>query len=82
MLMLLMGVLAALIGGSAALSRHDVQERPKGQYEMPQTMLGGGSYSQAVSMEPFSELKYRHIVRQLTTTAAVRRPWSPSSSST
>ena len=37
MLMLLMGVLAALIGGSAALSRHDVQERPKGQYEAAAT---------------------------------------------
>jgi len=64
MLMLLMGVLAALIGGSAALSRNEVEDRPKGQYEMPQTILGGGAYSQAVSMEPYSELKYRHIVRQ------------------
>lgn len=64
MLMLLMGVLAALIGGSAALSRNEVEDRPKGQYEMPQTMLGGGAYTQSVSMEPYSELKYRHIVRQ------------------
>jgi predicted double-glycine peptidase len=64
MLMLLMSVLAIAVGGAGLLSRHDVQERPKGQFEMPQTMLGGGSYTQDVSMEPFSELKYRHIVRQ------------------
>lgn len=62
--MLLMGVLAALIGGSAALSRHEVADRPKDQFEMPQTLLGGGAYTQSVSLEPFSELKYKHIVRQ------------------
>jgi predicted double-glycine peptidase len=64
MLMLLMGVIAALVGGAGVLSRHEVQDRPKDQFEMPQTMLGGGAYSQAVTMEPFSELKYKHIVRQ------------------
>jgi len=64
MLMLLMTVLAAAIGGAGLLSRHDVQERPRDQFAMPQTLLGGGSYSQDVSLEPFSELKYRHIVRQ------------------
>lgn len=64
MLMILLGVVAALIGGAGALSRHTPQDRPQGQYEMPQSMLGGGSYSQPVQMEPFSELKYRHIVRQ------------------
>ncbi|AXA92054.1 C39 family peptidase [Massilia sp. YMA4] len=64
MLMLLMSVLAIAVGGAGLLSRHEVRERPKGQFEMPQTMLGGGSYSQDVSIEPFSELKYRHIVRQ------------------
>ncbi|AKU24870.1 C39 family peptidase [Massilia sp. MB5] len=64
MLMLLMGVLAVLIGGAGALERHEVKDRPQGQFEMPQNLLGGGSYNQAVTMEPFSELKYRHIVRQ------------------
>lgn len=64
MLMILLGVLAALIGGAGVMSRHEVQDRPQGQFEMPQTMLGGGSYNQAVTMEPFSELKYKHIVRQ------------------
>jgi predicted double-glycine peptidase len=64
MLMLLLGVVAALIGGAGVLSRHAPQDRPQGQYEMPQALLGGGAYSQAVTMEPHMQLKYRHIVRQ------------------
>ncbi|SFL96353.1 hypothetical protein SAMN02982985_02144 [Rugamonas rubra] len=64
MLMLLLGVVAAIIGGAGVMSRHEPQDRPQGQFEMPQTMLGGGQYSQSVTLEPFSELKYRHIVRQ------------------
>jgi predicted double-glycine peptidase len=64
MLALLIGALAIAIGGAGMLSRHDVQERPKGQFAVPQTLLGTGSYSQDVTLEPFSELKYRHIVRQ------------------
>lgn len=62
--MILLGLLAALIAGAGVLERHTPLDRPKGQYEMPQPLLGGGSYSQAVQMEPYAELKYRHIVRQ------------------
>jgi predicted double-glycine peptidase len=64
MLMILLGVLASIIGGAGYLSQHEAQDRPKGQFEMPQTLLGGGSYVQSVTMEPFSELKYKNIVRQ------------------
>lgn len=64
MLMILLGVLAFAIGGAGAVSRHEPQDRPKDQFEMPQSLLGGGHYNQSVAMEPFSELKYRHIVRQ------------------
>ncbi|HAT33458.1 MAG TPA: peptidase C39 family protein [Janthinobacterium sp.] len=64
MLMILLGVVAALITGAGYMERHTPLDRPKGQYEMPQSMLGGGNYSQAVGMEPYSELKYRHIVHQ------------------
>jgi predicted double-glycine peptidase len=64
MLALLLGVLAAIIGGSGVMSRHEPQDRPRDQYEMPQTLLGGGAYVQSVKLEPFSELKYKHIVRQ------------------
>ncbi|MEC5163105.1 uncharacterized protein ACFDR9_004243 [Janthinobacterium sp. CG_23.3] len=64
MMMILLGVLAALIAGAGVVERHTPLDRPKGQYQMPQPLLGGGAYSQAVRMEPYSELKYRHIVRQ------------------
>lgn len=64
MLALLLGVLAAIIGGAGVMSRHEPQDRPRDQYEMPQTLLGGGAYVQSVKLEPFSELKYKHIVRQ------------------
>jgi predicted double-glycine peptidase len=64
MLMLLMGVIAALIGGAGVLSRHEVADRPKDQYEIPQSLVGGGAYASEVTIEPYSELKYKHIVRQ------------------
>jgi len=64
MLMILLGVVAALISGAGVMSRHEPQDRPKGQFEMPQALLGGGHYTQSVTMEPYSELKYKHIVRQ------------------
>ena len=35
MLMILLGVVAALIGGAGAMSRHEPLDRPKGQLEMP-----------------------------------------------
>ena len=43
MLALLLGVLAAIIGGAGVMSRHEPQDRPRDQYEMPQTLLGGGA---------------------------------------
>ena len=64
MLMILLGVLAAMIGGAGAMSRHEPLDRPKGEFQMPQTLLGGGAYSQDFAMEPYSELKYKHIVHQ------------------
>ena len=64
MLMILLTVLAAVIGGAGVMSRHEPQDRPKGQFEIPQTLLGGGAYTQSVAMEPYSELKYKHIVHQ------------------
>ncbi|MET3130937.1 putative double-glycine peptidase [Oxalobacteraceae bacterium GrIS 1.11] len=64
MLMILLGVVAALITGAGVLERHDPRDRPKDQFEMPQAILGGGNYTQSFQIEPYSELKYRHIVRQ------------------
>lgn len=64
MLMILLGVVAALIGGAGAMSRHEPLDRPKGQLEMPQALLGGGHYNQTLEVEPYSELKYHNIVHQ------------------
>src|SRR5471032_1587005 len=64
MLMILLGIVAAIIGGAGVVSRHEPVDRPKGQVEMPENLLGGGSYTQAVTVEPYSELKYKHIVHQ------------------
>ena len=63
--MILLGILAVLITGAGMVERHEPVARPRDQFEMPQALLGGaGAYSQPVRMEPYSELKYRHIVRQ------------------
>lgn len=59
----LLGILAALLGISGVASKHLPQERPEGQFDLPQRMVGAAG-TQAVRIEPFSELKYRHIVRQ------------------
>lgn len=64
MLMIVLGVVAIMIGGSAMWSQHEPIDRPKGQYELSQSMVGAGPITQSVQIEPFSELKYRHIVRQ------------------
>ncbi len=65
MLMILLGVLAAAIGGAGLVENKAPLDRPQGQFEMPHTLLAnGGAYSEAVTMEPYSKLKYRNIVHQ------------------
>ncbi|AZP13656.1 MULTISPECIES: C39 family peptidase [Undibacterium] len=64
MLMLLASLVAVLVGGSAIWSKHEPLDRPKNQFELQQTGVGGGPITQSVVMEPFSELKYKHIARQ------------------
>jgi predicted double-glycine peptidase len=64
MLVLFLAAIAAAIVGAGAMSQQAPEDRPAGQFEMPQPLLGGGSYSQSVVMEPYSELKYHNIVRQ------------------
>jgi predicted double-glycine peptidase len=64
MVMILLGVVAALISGSAVWSQHEPADRPKDQFEIPQSLTGAGTSVQSVRMEPYSELKYRNIVRQ------------------
>ena len=64
MVMILLGIVAALISGSAVWSQHEPVDRPKDQFEIPQSLTGAGNAVQSVRMEPYSELKYRNIVRQ------------------
>jgi predicted double-glycine peptidase len=47
------------------VERKEPLDRPQGQFEMPHTLLANnGTYSEAVTMEPYSKLKYRNIVHQ------------------
>jgi len=61
---LLAGLVAIVISGSAVWSQHAPQDRPKEQFELQQSMVGGGPVTQSVVIEPYEVMKYRHIVRQ------------------
>lgn len=64
MLMLLASLVAIIISGSGLWSKHEPKDLPKNQFELQQAGVGGGPITQSVRIEPFSELKYRHIARQ------------------
>ncbi|HJV75194.1 MAG TPA: C39 family peptidase [Noviherbaspirillum sp.] len=64
MFVILFGAAAMLIGGSAVTSVREPLDRPEGQFELPQSIVGGGPIVESVNIEPHSTLKYRNIVRQ------------------
>lgn len=64
MFMIVLGVVAVLISGAGVWAKHPPADRPKGDFELPQSIVGGGPITQSVRIEPYSELKYRHVVRQ------------------
>ncbi len=65
MFTVLLGVLAMLLGGMGLASKHAPLDRPADQFDLPRALsVAPGGAPQALRMEPFSELKYRHIVRQ------------------
>ena len=64
MWMILLGPLAAAITGAGVNEQHPVKELPKDHFELPMARVGGGITPEGVTMEPFSEFKFRHIVRQ------------------
>jgi len=64
MFMILLGALAFGIAGSGATARFEPADRPQGQYELPQSMVGGAPVTEPVQIEPHSQLKFRNIVRQ------------------
>jgi len=46
------------------LAKHEVADRPLDRFDIPTTMSVAATGVQNVSMEPFSELKYKNIVHQ------------------
>jgi predicted double-glycine peptidase len=64
MWMILLGALAAFIGGAGVTERMPPEEMPKDRYELPMARVGGGTVSEGAQIEPYSEFKFRHIVRQ------------------
>lgn len=64
MFAVLLGILAVVLGGSGVLAKHEVEDRPLDRFDIPTTMSVAATGVQNVSMEPFSELKYKNIVHQ------------------
>lgn len=64
MFAILLGVLAVALGGAGIFSKHAPSDRPAEQFDMPAALSVTGISPPSLRMEPFSELKYRHIVRQ------------------
>jgi predicted double-glycine peptidase len=64
MWMILLGVLAAAIGGAGLTEQIPPQPMPPDQYQLPMARAGGAVVTEDVRIEPYSEFKYRHIVRQ------------------
>jgi predicted double-glycine peptidase len=62
--MIVLGVVAALIGGKAMDELHPPKPVPREQFELPMAQVGGGKMPQDVTMEPYSEFKYKNIVHQ------------------
>jgi uncharacterized protein len=66
MWMILLGVAAAMIGVKGVTSQVPPEEQPADQYELQMARVGGGggTVSEPRQMQPFTEFKYKNIVRQ------------------
>lgn len=66
MWMILLGVAAAMIGMSGVQSQVPPEPQPADQVEIQMARVGGGGgmVSEPRQMKPFSEFKYKNIVRQ------------------
>lgn len=64
MIAVLLGILAAVLGGAGVLAKHEAKDRPLDRFDMPTTISVAAAGVQSVSIEPFSELKYKNIVHQ------------------
>jgi uncharacterized protein len=61
---ILLGVVAAMIGGAGANEHHPAKPQPADQFALPMALVGGGVAPEEARIEPYSEFKYRNIVRQ------------------
>jgi predicted double-glycine peptidase len=64
MFTVLLGILAVVLGGAGIWARHEPVDRPAGQFDLPAALSVAGRAPPPVTMEPYSELKFKHIVRQ------------------
>jgi hypothetical protein len=64
MWMILLGAVAAAIGGAGVSSQMPPKALPPDQFELPMARVGGGTVPEDARIEPYSEFKFRHIVRQ------------------
>ena len=65
MLVALIGsFLALIITGAGLWEKHPPLDRPKGQFELQEAMVGAGPNSQTVTIEPYEVMKFHHIVHQ------------------
>lgn len=64
MWMILLGVLAAAIGGAGMSEKLPPQPQPKDQFELPMARVGGGVTPEPAPIKPYSEFKFENIVHQ------------------
>jgi predicted double-glycine peptidase len=64
MIAVLLGILAAMLGGAGVLAKHEARDRPLDRFDIPATMSVAATGVQSVAIEPFSELKFKNIVHQ------------------
>jgi uncharacterized protein len=64
MFVILLGAVAFGIAQAGAVERFGVHDRPEGQFELPQSILGGPPITEPVKIEPHSKLKFQNIVKQ------------------
>jgi predicted double-glycine peptidase len=64
MIAVLLGILAAMLGGAGVLAKHEVEDRPLDRFDIPTTMSVASAGVQNVAIEPMSELKFKNIVHQ------------------
>jgi predicted double-glycine peptidase len=64
MIILFLGIVAFLIGGTGLNEQHPFQNQPPKMSYLPMNAVGGGVAPQEVAIRPYSEFKFENIVHQ------------------